>query len=102
MTRKMKNCASTNTPLTSNAFRASPGERLHKYRCTMNWSVPCVAVVRNAPPMTPDQNVYPRVTSKAKSKTLSFPCADATLMTSATPPGMFCSSTTMAAPAPTR
>ena len=75
MTRKMKNCASTNTPLTSNAFRASPGERLHRYRCTMNWSVPCVAVVRNAPPMTPDQNVYPRVTSKAKSKTLSFPCA---------------------------
>ena len=102
MTRKMKNCTSTNTPLTSSAFRASPGDRLHRYRCTMNWSVPCVAVVRNAPPITPDQKVYPRVTSKAKSKTRSLPWAVATAMTSPTPPGMFCSSTTMAAPAPTR
>src|SRR2546429_4863584 len=27
-------------------------------RCTMVWSVPCVAMVRNEPPITPDQNVY--------------------------------------------
>ena len=45
------------TPLESSARRDSRRFFAANMRCTINWSVPCEAMVRNVPPSTPAQKV---------------------------------------------
>src|SRR5712692_74117 len=91
MSRKTVNCISTITPLVSNARRPSRSLRAAKSRCTIVWSVPWLAMVRNAPPISPDQNVYFVAQLQEKSSTCNL-ClaAAATCVTSLHPPGMRC------------
>ncbi len=55
--RKSENWKSTITPLASSAILACRSLRDESSRCTINWSVPWLAVVKNAPPISPDQKV---------------------------------------------
>ncbi len=60
-------------------------------------------MVRNAPPITPDQNVYFVAGFHEKSKNCSlFPATAATWVTSFHPPGMRCSNRTSVTKLPER
>src|SRR5579862_7617833 len=66
------NCTSTIPPLVSSALRLSLSFRAASSRCTIVWSVPWLAMVRNAPPITPDQNVYFVASENEKSRNCSL------------------------------
>ena len=56
-------------------------------RCTINWSVPCEAMVRNVPPITPAQKVYVVVRFTAKLHMWNLPAAAPNVWIAAHPPG---------------
>ena len=89
MTRNSVNCSSTTPPLASSDTRASRRFFAASRRCTINWSVPCDAIVRNAPPIRPAQKVYVVVRFIAKLNTCSLPAAPVTACTVVHPPLIF-------------
>src|SRR5678810_96281 len=94
------NCASTTAPDDSNASDADDGYFLQRYRCTKNFSVPCVDIVRKHPPRMPAQNVYVFAEFQTKSKTANLLYCSPSDMTVENPPSIFCSNTIAAAAAP--
>ena len=57
MSRKSANWMKMTTPLESSASRDSRRFFAASMRWTINWSVPCEAMVRKVPPRTPAQKV---------------------------------------------
>ena len=65
-------------PLATRAVAACRCERAERYRWTIIWSAPWVAVFSTIPPINPAQNVNGRVRSNEKSRSRNLPaaCAD--------------------------
>ena len=88
------------TPLESSARRLSPRFFAASIRCTISWSVPCEAMVKNVPPRTPAQKVYVVVRLRAKLSMWNLPAAAPTAWIVAQPPGTCAPSDQMATSVP--
>ena len=60
ISRNSENWNNTRMPLASSATLDCLSLREESSRCTINWSVPWLAVVRKHPPSNPAQKVYVR------------------------------------------
>src|SRR5947209_1532751 len=86
----------------SNDDRASGTDLADRYRWTWLWSVPKYDIIRNVPPIRPDQNVYVFDRLNEKSKTRSRPAPPARCKALLGDRGILMSSaTTTASSAPT-
>src|SRR5713101_10129956 len=90
-TRNNANWKRMMTPLARSAILLSRSDFAASRRWTMVWSVPWLAIVRNPPPITPDQNVYvfagfTRLKEKSKARNLLVAAAACTTVPH--PPGI--------------
>ena len=98
--RNSRNCTRIVNPLSTSATRACLSDRAQRYRCTIIWSAPWLAIVNTVPPTSPAQNVnaFDRVGVKSNRSNL---WADSPTRTnSAQPPGSSRRITTPASTAP--
>ena len=101
--KKTANWTKTMMPLASSALRLSDSLRAASRRWTMVWSVPWLAMVRKAPPITPDQKVYFADQANEKSSHCNlWPEAAAMAVNSRQPPGILCSNSAKVRALPVR